>query len=121
MRKYFPQKGDLEIDNEETLRAFGQEIYEGRGGSHGGVYLDVSDVPEDVWKKDCPSLWEKAARAGINFTSQPLEILPYPHDMVGGIKIDENGRTSVPGLFAAGETAGGAHGASRIKWPLEKT
>ena len=114
MRKYFPQKGDLESDNEETLRAFSREIYEGRGGPHGGVYLDVSDVPEDVWKKDCPSLREKAARGGINLTSQPLEILPYPHDMVGGIKIDENGRTSVPGLLAAGETAGGAHGASRI-------
>ena len=64
--------------------------------------------------KDGPSLWEKAARAGIKVPSQPLEILPYPHDMVGGIKIDENGRTSVPGLFAAGETAGGAHGTGRI-------
>jgi fumarate reductase (CoM/CoB) subunit A len=114
MRTYFPGEGDLQSDNEEIVRAMSREIYEGRGGPHGGVYLDVSDVPEEVWEKECASLWEKATRAQINLTHQPLETLPYPHDMIGGIKIDETGRTAVSGLYAAGENAGGAHGAARI-------
>jgi len=114
MRKYFPGEGDLEGDNEEVVRAISREIYEGRGSPHGGVYLDVSDVPEEVWKQECAPLWEKATRAEINLTHQPLEIVPYPHDMVGGIRIDETGRTTVSGLYAAGEAAGGAHGAARL-------
>jgi fumarate reductase (CoM/CoB) subunit A len=114
MRKYFPAEGDFTNEESDIVKAVSREIYEGRGSSHGGVYLDVSDVPEELWKKECAPLWEKAARAGIDLTAQPLEILPHPHDMIGGIKIDENGCTAVPGLFSAGETAGGAHGASRL-------
>lgn len=118
MRKYFPGESELKTNsrssNEEIVRTLSREIYEGRGSPHDGVYLDVSDVKEDFWKKECAFLWEKATRASINLTYQPLEIVPYPHDMIGGIKIDETGGTTVPGLFAAGEAAGGAHGASRI-------
>ena len=114
MRQYFPGEGDTKNDNEAVVRAISREIYEGRGSLHGGVYLDVSDVPEELWKKEGAPLWEKATRAQIDLGRQPLEIAPYPHDMIGGIKIDEAGRTAVPGLYAAGEAAGGAHGASRI-------
>ena len=61
-----------------------------------------------------PKLWESAQRAGINLSYQPIELAPNPHDLVGGVKIDETGSTNVQGLFAAGEAAGGAHGASRF-------
>ncbi|MBA7624508.1 Fumarate reductase flavoprotein subunit [subsurface metagenome] len=114
MKKYYPDRGDTVGGGEELTRAIGLEIYEGKGSPHGGIYLDVSDVPPEMQKTDFADIWDKAARASIDLGYQPIELAPYPHDLVGGIKIDETGSTGVPGLFAAGEAAGGAHGASRF-------
>lgn len=50
---------------------------------------------------------------GIDLPAQPISVLPFAHCANGGIRIDRDGRTSVPGLFAAGEAAGGVHGADR--------
>jgi fumarate reductase (CoM/CoB) subunit A len=114
MEKYHPDTGGRQNDTELITRAIGLEICEGRGGPHGGVYLDVSDVPAETIKSDFAPLWDGAARAGINLRYQPIELATYPHDLLGGIKIDETGSTGVPGLFAAGEADGVAHGASRL-------
>jgi fumarate reductase (CoM/CoB) subunit A len=53
-------------------------------------------------------------RSGIDICKEPMEVLPTPHFSCGGIKIDVNGSSTIPGLFAAGEAAGGIHGANRL-------
>ncbi len=58
--------------------------------------------------------WDTAQRAGVDLSYQPIELTSYPHDLIGGVQIDETTSTNVPGLFAAGEAAGGSHGASRF-------
>jgi fumarate reductase (CoM/CoB) subunit A len=114
MKRYYPNIGDQQNDTELITRAIGLEICEGRGGPHGGVYLDVSEVAAETLKTDFAPLWDSAARDGINLSHQPVELAPSPHDFLGGIKIDETGSAGMPGLFAAGEADGGAHGASRL-------
>jgi len=114
MKKHYPDTGEKEKGGEQITRAIGLEICEGRGTVHGGIYLDVSDVPPEMQKTLFPRIWDSAARAGIDLSYQPIELAPNPHDLVGGVRIDETGSTNVRGLFAAGEAAGGAHGASRF-------
>ena len=114
MKKYYPETGEKGRGGEELTRGIGLELCEGKGSPHGGIYLDVSGVPEDMLKNDFSEVWRKAEKAGIDLSYQPIELAPNPHDLVGGVKIDETGATTVRGLFAAGEATGGAHGASRF-------
>ena len=113
-RKQHPETEERGRGNEQLIRDIGFEICEGRGSVHGGVYLDVSDVPPEMQKKDFAALWDTAARIGIDLSYQPIEVAPHPHDFIGGVRIDETTRTGVPGLFAAGEVTGGSHGSSRM-------
>jgi fumarate reductase (CoM/CoB) subunit A len=115
MYRYYPETGEKRRSSEELTRRICEEIVSGRGGTHGGVYFDASDVREEFRHHDrYRRLFELADRAGMNLKVEPIELVTYPHDLVGGIKIDEEGRTNVPGLYAAGEAAGGSHGASRF-------
>ncbi|MHA1431092.1 MAG: FAD-binding protein, partial [Candidatus Freyarchaeota archaeon] len=89
------------------------EIREGRGTPHGGVYNDLSGLPEEMW-----TLFSKFREAcmaeGIDPSWQPIEWAPGVHHFMGGVKINEECMTSAPGLYAAGEVEGGVHGANRI-------
>ena len=115
MVNYFPGQGEKRHCSEALSRCISQEIVEGRGGAHGGVHFDVSRVPDEFRNNErYRRMYELADRAGMDLRREPIELVTYPHDLVGGIKIDEFGRTSVPGLYAAGEAAGGSHGASRF-------
>lgn len=115
MFRNFPELGEQRHCSEELSRCISQEIVEGRGGAHGGVYFDVSGVPAEYRSNErYRRMFELADRAGMNLKVEPIELVTYPHDLVGGIKIDEFGRTNVAGLYAAGEAAGGSHGASRF-------
>ena len=114
MLKQYPETAELNKNGEDMTKAIGMEICEGRAGAHGGVYLDVSGVAEEMKTTEFAQVWDTAARAGVDLSYQPIELAPYPHDLVGGLKIDETAATNVPGLFAAGEAAGGSHGASRF-------
>jgi len=114
MRRYYPGSGEKGRGGEEMTRAIGLEVCEGRGSDHGGIYLDVSDVPAEMQKALFPKFWKDAEAAGVNLSYQPIELGTNPHDLVGGVKIDETSRTTVQGLCAAGEASGGAHGASRF-------
>lgn len=115
MYRHYPETGERRCSSEEVTRRIAEEIVAGRGGARGGVYFDVSDVPEEFRGHDrYRRVFELADRAGMNLKREPIELVTYPHDLVGGIKIDECGRTCLPGLYAAGEAAGGSHGASRF-------
>jgi fumarate reductase (CoM/CoB) subunit A len=102
------------------MRAIYAEIEEGRGTEHNAVYVDPrrsSKSPEEIEKmvkrfvEGPDKLWRKL---GIDIRKDPFEICPAMHYTLGGIRIDEKTRTSLPGLFAAGENSGNVHGANRI-------
>jgi succinate dehydrogenase / fumarate reductase, flavoprotein subunit len=101
---------------DNVSRAIYTEVKEGRGSAHGGVYLDISYLPADHVRRKLPSMYEQFKElADVDITSGPMEVGPTTHYAMGGIRVDaETGATTVPGLYAAGEVAGGMHGANRL-------
>jgi succinate dehydrogenase / fumarate reductase flavoprotein subunit len=106
------------LPRDEVARAINSEIKAGRGSEHGGVYLDVSKrLPADVIKKKLPSMWHQFYElAGVDITKESMEVGPTCHYVMGGawVEPDTAAVIDVPGLFAAGECAGGMHGSNRL-------
>jgi len=90
-----------------------KEIISGRGTEHGGVYFDVNHVPESKLKDKAPITYQTFLEEGVNLCTETIEIAPLVQNFNGGIRIDENAASTVPGLFAVGEVSGGVHGADR--------
>jgi succinate dehydrogenase / fumarate reductase flavoprotein subunit len=89
----------------------------GRGTPHGGVYLDIATrLPADQIKKRLPSMYHQFMElAGVDITAEAMEVGPTCHYIMGGVRVDaDTEATAAPGLFAAGEVAGGMHGANRL-------
>jgi succinate dehydrogenase flavoprotein subunit len=101
---------------DNVSRAIYMEVKEGRGSPHGGVYLDISYLPAELVRRKLPSMYEQFKElADVDITRGPMEVGPTTHYVMGGIRVDaETGAATVPGLFAAGEVAGGMHGANRL-------
>ncbi|ODP37575.1 L-aspartate oxidase [Sphingomonas turrisvirgatae] len=79
------------------------------------VHLDISHMPSDFVRGHFPNIYEKLLTLGIDMTMQPIPVVPAQHYTCGGIVIDLDGRTDLPGLYAAGEcTESGLHGANRL-------
>ena len=106
------------LPRDEVARAINTEVKSGRGSEHGGVFLDVSKrIPADVIKKRLPSMWHQFYElAGVDITKEPMEVGPTCHYVMGGVEVepDTAAAIGVPGLFAAGEVAGGMHGSNRL-------
>ena len=115
MEQYDPKKMELST-RDVVARAIYTEVREGRGTEHGGAYLDISHKPADYVKKKLPSMYHQFKElADVDITKGPMEVGPTCHYMMGGIRVDaETAKSSVPGLFAAGEAAAGLHGANRL-------
>ena len=105
------------LPRDEVARAINAEVKAGRGSPHGGVYLDIASrrTPEFI-RRRLPSMYHQFMElAGVDITSESMEIGPTCHYIMGGVKVDaDTAATLVPGLFAAGEVAGGMHGANRL-------
>lgn len=101
---------------DNVARAIYTEVKEGRGSPHGGVFLDISYLPAEHVRRKLPSMYEQFKElADVDITAGPMEVGPTTHYAMGGIRVDaETGATAVGGLFAAGEAAGGMHGANRL-------
>jgi succinate dehydrogenase flavoprotein subunit len=115
MERYAPNKMEL-ASRDVVSRAEQTEINEGRGFSDGTVALDITVVPK---KRIHEALREIVLVgrdfAGVDITREPIRIKPGNHYTMGGIKTDVDGRTDVPGLYAAGETACvSVHGGNRL-------
>ncbi|MEV5411597.1 fumarate reductase/succinate dehydrogenase flavoprotein subunit [Thermopolyspora sp. NPDC052614] len=105
------------LPRDEVARAINAEVKAGRGSPHGGVFLDVSTrLPADVIIKKLPSMHHQFKElADVDITAEPMEVGPTCHYVMGGVEVDaDTAAASVPGLFAAGEVAGGMHGSNRL-------
>ena len=106
------------LPRDEVARAINSEVKAGRGTEHGGVFLDVSTrlSPEEI-KRRLPSMWHQFYElAGVDITKEAMEVGPTCHYVMGGVHVDPDtaAAVGVPGLFAAGEVAGGMHGSNRL-------
>ncbi len=105
------------LPRDEVARAINSEVKAGRGSPHGGVFLDIaSRRPAEVIRKKLPSMYHQFKElADVDITATPMEIGPTCHYVMGGVEVDPDTEMSgVPGLYAAGEVAGGMHGANRL-------
>ncbi len=115
MERYAPNKLDL-ASRDVVSRAEQTEINEGRGFPDGTVALDITKVPK---RRTLEALREivNIGRdfAGTDITREPIHIKPGQHYIMGGVKTDVDGQTTIPGLYAAGEVACvSVHGGNRL-------
>ncbi|MFF8447227.1 fumarate reductase/succinate dehydrogenase flavoprotein subunit [Streptomyces leeuwenhoekii] len=106
------------LPRDEVARAINTEVKEGRGSPHGGVFLDVSTrMPAEVIKRRLPSMYHQFKElADVDITAEAMEVGPTCHYVMGGVAVDSDTAAArgVPGLYAAGEVAGGMHGSNRL-------
>lgn len=96
-----------------SARGIAEQINSGLA-VEGGVVLDVSEVPDDQFRFENPRVVDLLGRKNLNYRAVQLIVAPEAHYFMGGVDIDENGCANLPGLFAAGENAGGVHGGNRL-------
>jgi succinate dehydrogenase/fumarate reductase flavoprotein subunit len=118
-RQFLSDYGSDETSGYTTPRdvatyAIEKEVAAGRGSPHGGVYLSFTHVPKTALEAAFGPVIARLAKNGIDLGRMPVEVAPIAHYHMGGIAIDERMASRVPGLFAAGEAAGGANGANRL-------
>ncbi|MFE9994324.1 fumarate reductase/succinate dehydrogenase flavoprotein subunit [Streptomyces avermitilis] len=106
------------LPRDEVARAINSEVKAGRGSPHGGVFLDVSTrMPAEVIRRRLPSMYHQFKElADVDITAEAMEVGPTCHYVMGGIAVDSDTAAArgVPGLYAAGEVAGGMHGSNRL-------
>src|SRR5262249_3181857 len=107
---------------DHVARCIRREVKEGRGSPHAGVFLDIAWIKEKLpnsvehIKKKLPSMYHQFKQlADIDITKEPMEIGPTTHYMMGGVQVEaESQMSTVAGLFSAGESGAGLHGANRL-------
>ena len=110
------------LTRDHVSRCIMDEVKNGRGSPHGGVFLDIAWIKEKIpnaaehIKKKLPSMYHQFMQlANLDITKEPMEVGPTTHYIMGGVRVDgETQMSNVPGLFAAGEVAAGLHGANRL-------
>ncbi len=115
MLKYSPEKKELDA-RDIVARSIYYEIQKGNGTEHGGVYLDIAYKGREFIMKKLPGMYEQFKEfSGVDITKDRMEVAPTTHYFMGGIRADpESCATTVDGLYAAGESASGLHGANRL-------
>ena len=119
--EFLPDTGERYVlpVRDTMMKAMFKEIDEGRGGPHGGVFIDIRESPhttEEVFSMlhTLDSLpYTELRDLGVDVTKDMIEVKPGTHFCLGGIRINERTESNVPGFFAAGEVAGTVHGANR--------
>src|SRR5262249_46379742 len=120
-RWYTDKKGarrtpDL-LPRDEVARAINSEVKAGRGSPHGGVFLDIASRRPAAYitRRRPPIDHQYKELADVDITKEAMEVGPTCHYIMGGVRVDADScASSVAGLFAAGEVAGGMHGANRL-------
>lgn len=97
-----------------VARSIYNEIMEGRGTEHGGVYLDVTHLDGELIEEKLETMLEQFLDVGVDIREEPMEVAPTAHHHMGGLRINPDASTNVENLFGAGEVCGGVHGANRL-------
>src|SRR5918999_38498 len=115
MERYDPVRLELSSRDRVALANY-REISEGRGGPHGGVFLDISHRGKAYIAEKLPRMYRQFVEwQMLDISREPMEVAPTAHYTMGGIVVDpETHATGVDGLYAAGECVGGLHGANRL-------
>jgi succinate dehydrogenase / fumarate reductase, flavoprotein subunit len=115
MERYDPERLELSSRDRVALANY-TEIAEGRGGPHGGVFLDVSHRGKQHITERLPRMYRQFIEwQMLDISREPMEVAPTAHYSMGGIVVEpETHATNVRGLYAAGECVGGLHGANRL-------
>ena len=112
MERYDPDRMELST-RDVVARSIAREIAEGRATPHYGVYLDVTHLPPEKIEEKLPMMLEQFLAFGTDIRTEKMEVAPSAHHFMGGLRITPRCETTVPGLYACGEAAGGVHGANR--------
>jgi len=115
MSKYDPDRMELSTRDRIAMANY-TEIMEGRATENGGVYLDISHRDKDFIIEKMPRMYRQFLDLlMLDISKQPMEVAPTAHYSMGGVKVSpEEHCTCIEGLYAAGEVAGGLHGANRL-------
>ena len=89
-----------------------KQVAKGKGNPHGGIWVDLRHIDVKTLKA-YPWFYDRLMNSGCDPKKELLEVGPMPHSFSGGIRVDRNYESDVPGLFAIGEACGGIHGACR--------
>lgn len=115
LQNYGEGSGEQYNTTRDTLtHAMYKEVELGRGSPHGGVFLSFQHIDHQELEKALGPFLELFHRNNIDLTKQPVEVYPIAHYQMGGVEVNTDMETGVPGLYAAGEIAGGANGANRL-------
>jgi fumarate reductase flavoprotein subunit len=95
-------------------RALYQEMRSGRTSPGGGVYISMGHLGADLVRQKFKGMVRRCEDCGFDLAAGQVEVVPTAHYLMGGIVCDTSATTSIPGLFVAGEDAGGVHGANRL-------
>jgi len=115
MDKYDAERMELSTRDIVAMANY-TEIMEGRGTENGGVYLDISHRDKNFIIEKLPRMYRQYLDLlMLDISKQPMEVAPTAHYSMGGVKVSpEEHSTGIEGLYAAGEVAGGLHGANRL-------
>ncbi len=112
LSNYDPEGSDNPARHIYARAVYG-EVRAGRGSPHGGAFFDPGSVSHETLMDSLPSQTKYLEKFGVDMT-KPIEVGAAAHYVCGGIKINTQSQSTVPGLFAVGECSGGPHGAGRI-------
>lgn len=115
MQRYDSERMELSTRDRVALANY-TEIQQGRGGEHGGVFLDISHRDKDYILDKLPRMYRQFLDSQmLDISREPMEVAPTAHYSMGGVEVDpETQATAVEGLYAAGEVTAGLHGANRL-------
>jgi succinate dehydrogenase / fumarate reductase flavoprotein subunit/fumarate reductase flavoprotein subunit len=113
MQRYDPAKMERSTRDRVSRSSF-LEVRAGRGTADNGVYLDVRHLGKEFLLKSSPGMYRRCLSIGVDMAKDLIPVTPTAHFQMGGVRIDTQCRASIDGLFAAGEDAGGVHGANRL-------
>ena len=115
MERYDPERLELSTRDRVALANY-TEIAEGRGGPHGGVFLDITHVGKERILAKLPRMYRQFIEFQmLDISRERMEVAPTAHYSMGGIVVDpETHATEIAGLYAAGECTAGLHGANRL-------
>ena len=95
-------------------RAIYAEMRAGRTTPNGGVYIAMGHLGPEIVANKFPGMVKRCADCGFDLAGGQVEVVPTAHYLMGGVVVTPDTRSAMPGLFVAGEDAGGAHGANRL-------